>query len=102
MGRGNSFGACASLGVGKTPLLSAKVTGVAMLEMLLVLSLLAIGLVAMLKLYTQNEVLWQRLTRTYCTYLIDSENEAINRLKEGGLEMNWNTDWLQQCDSRHR
>lgn len=78
-------------------MLGTKLTGVAMLEMLLVLTLLASGLSAMLKLHTHNEVLWQRFTNTYCTHLQNSENAAQSKLLDKGIEVGWNNDWLRQC-----
>ena len=78
-------------------MLGTKLTGVAMLEMLLVLTLLASGLSAMLKIHTHNEVMWQRFTNTYCAHLKSSENTAQSRLLGKGIEVDWNNDWLRQC-----
>lgn len=78
-------------------MLGTKLTGMAMLEMLLVLTLLASGLGAMLKIHTLNEVMWQRFTNTYCAHLKSSENAAQSRLLDMGIEVDWNSDWLRQC-----
>lgn len=74
--------------------------GVAMLEMLLVLALLGSGLSAMLKIYTYNELIWQRFISSYCAYLKDSEDKTQQRLRRMGIDVDWRTDWLAQCDQR--
>lgn len=74
--------------------------GIALLEVLLVMTILGCGLTAMLKIYTYNEVIWQRTINTYCAYLKRSESEAREMLRGQGVDSDWNEDWLRDCQKR--
>tara|TARA_A100000171_G_scaffold52912_1_gene74173 strand:- start:305 stop:568 length:264 start_codon:yes stop_codon:yes gene_type:complete len=70
-----------------------------LLEMLLVLTLVSSGLVAMLKIYAYNEIVWQRLLSNYCDYLRQSEVSGRQALSGTGVVSDWNENWLQGCHS---
>ena len=74
----------------------------ALLEVLLVLTLLSSGLTAILKIYAYNGIVWQRLLGNYCSYLLHSEALGRQELQGMGVVTDWDENWIQDCDLSRR